>query len=59
MKEQKLKLIREAENLIGFRKFKVGKRSTEEELNNVLSFIHTAYHELESSIIPQINNYEL
>ena len=45
--EEKLKLIREAENVVGFKKFKVSKKSTKEELDNVLGFIFTASTELE------------
>lgn len=58
MKEKKLKLIREIESVIGYKKFKVSKKSTEEELDDVLSFICTSYSELEKFLSIIENNFE-
>jgi len=61
MIEEKLKLIREIENVVGYKKFKVSKKSTEAELDDVLSFICTSYDELEKflSIIEKVEKHEI
>ncbi len=52
--KKKLKLIREAEKIIGFKKFLVSKKSSESELDSVLSFIYTASIELEENFVIRI-----
>lgn len=53
-KEEKLKLIRKCESVVGFSKFKVSKKSSDEELNEVLEFIHVAIDDASENLIPQI-----
>lgn len=52
-----LKLIREIEKTIAFKKFHVSKRSSKDELIEVLQFIATASNELQETFMPQINEF--
>lgn len=52
--KEKLKLIREIENTIGFKKFRVSQKSAEGELYDVLEFIRFASIELEETFVPKI-----
>lgn len=55
IKRKKLKLIREAENSVGFARFKVNTKSSEEDLDEVLTFIRTAKTELDEYICPKMD----
>lgn len=55
-KKDKIKLIRDIEQTIGFRRFNVTEKSSYEEIDDVFSFINTAYNELDNNFIPQINS---
>jgi len=46
--KNKIKLIREIENDIGYEKFRVNENSNEEDINSVLEFIYTSYSSLET-----------
>lgn len=48
-KEEKIKLIREIENTCGFARFKVTRKSSMEEIDNVLNFIEGSYTEYKDS----------
>lgn len=53
---EKLKLIREIEQVCGFKRFRVSKKSTNEELNEILSYICTAASELKETFVPKIDD---
>lgn len=57
MKKEKLALIREAEASIGFARFKVNSKSSEEELDEVLGFIRSISVDLQEHILPKIEKF--
>jgi hypothetical protein len=55
---KKLDIIRKAENIVGYEKFKVDEKSSDEELDDVLHFICTSLFELEIIVFEINKNYE-
>jgi len=54
MKKEKIKLIRRLEEVVGYTRFKVSNKSSDEDIDNVLNFVLSSIDELTDNFKPQI-----